>query len=151
MPAKKRGLTSAAALKRQERTEEVLALRREAYSYDEIVVIMRAKYPTEKFYKQKIHAWVLKGMKAIIDEPARENLRMDLQRLDVMFKQTFARAKNGDFRAMNTCLNIIDRRARIFGYEDMDPEADVGMDEAAPVEVKIVDKRRKPDTQETSG
>ena len=143
---KEHSKTSPRSIKMWKRIAEALEYRREGYSYDEITEYMAEDHPKERIYKQKVHQWVMKGMRAIAEEPAMDNLKLDLERLDGMLRAAYVNATKGDIQSIGACLGIIDRRARIFGYEVINAPPEAGSDEVddiKPIKIQIVDKRRK--------
>jgi len=63
--------------------------------------------------KQGAHDAVMRALDATLREPADEFRRLDLVRLDRLWRAFYPRALTGDHRATNACLQIMDRRARL--------------------------------------
>lgn len=58
---------------------------------------------------------IVESIAAITREPARELLRLELLRLDEMQRAIYADATAGKPAAINACLAIMDRRAKLLG------------------------------------
>jgi hypothetical protein len=65
--------------------------------------------------KQGAHDAVMRALDATVREPADEFRRLDLERLDRLWRGFWPRAMAGEVRATNVCLQIMDRRARLLG------------------------------------
>jgi transcriptional regulator len=64
---------------------------------------------------------IKKALKEIVREPAEHVLQMELDRLDAMFVQAYARASDREkpFNkdAVETCLKVMERRAKLLGID----------------------------------
>jgi hypothetical protein len=83
------------------------------------------------------HRDVVAGMAEITREPARELLTLELLRLDELQRGFYVRAVNGNKRALNACLRIMDRRARLLGLYDHGSEDDEPVPRAPTVKVTV--------------
>ncbi len=94
-----------------DRRVECLRLRREGLRYAEIGKIVGVSEPT---------AWrhVQQGIAALIAEPAKAVLAIELERLDGLFVPQYAKATEaGDYNACLSCLKIMERRAKLLGLD----------------------------------
>lgn len=64
-------------------------------------------------------AWnaVESALKRTLQEPADDVRKMELARLDAMWIKPYLAAQAGDTFAVGTCLNIMNRRARLLGLD----------------------------------
>lgn len=58
-----------------------------------------------------------RAMQATIQEPADELRRIELESLDQLYRSALPRALGGNMRAMENCLRIQERRARLVGLD----------------------------------
>jgi len=93
-----------------ERRAQALQLRRAGADYRAIAAAMGVT----------VHvAWndVQRGLKAIIQEPAEDVRQLELERVDRLFMVAYQKALAGDLKAIDTCLRIMDRRAKLLGLD----------------------------------
>jgi hypothetical protein len=69
----------------------------------------------------------VEGIAKITREPAKELLELELLRLDQLQSRLYADAINGDLRALESCLRIMDQRARLLGLYQTKPPATVNI------------------------
>lgn len=70
---------------------------------------------------------VMRGLERTLQEPAEELRRLEAERLDRLFEVAFRKAtRDGSVWAVDRCISIMERRARLFGLDR----------EAAPDEVE---------------
>lgn len=94
-----------------DRRVECLELRRQGLLYSQIAAKLGVSEGT---------AWrhVQQGIAAIIAEPAKAVLAIELQRLDTMFQPQYEKATElGDGQACVSCLRIMERRAKLLGLD----------------------------------
>ncbi len=64
---------------------------------------------------------IQKAMREIVREPAEEVVQMELDRLDTMFVKAYERAADQEKplnkEAVDTCLRIMERRAKLLGID----------------------------------
>ena len=60
---------------------------------------------------------VMKAIQDILQEPAEEVLKLELERLDSMLLGLWERARNGDYQAVATALKVEERRAKLLGLD----------------------------------
>ncbi len=64
---------------------------------------------------------IQKAMREVVREPAEELVQMELDRLDSMFVKAYERAADHEKplnkEAVDTCLRIMERRARLLGID----------------------------------
>jgi hypothetical protein len=90
-----------------------LSLREEGCNYQQIAQHMKRPMTT-------VYRWVSDALNAIVHEPAREVLRLELQRLDAYLAAYHGKAIEGDLPATEMALKIIEKRARLLGlYPEM--------------------------------
>ena len=63
------------------------------------------------------HKAVASALKATLREPAEELRTMELERLDAMLLPLWRRVQQGDERAVDRALKIMERRARLLGLD----------------------------------
>ena len=82
---------------------------------------------------------IQKAMREIVREPAEEVMQMELDRLDAMFVKAYERAADHEKplnkEAVDTCLRIMERRAKLLGIDKPTKVAstDPSGEQAAPV------------------
>ena len=112
MARKAVGPTSERSIKARERDAEALKLRKEGRSFDEIA--------EELGYSSRSHVWkaVTKRLQELTAEPATELVNLELLRLDEMWVEAYQRATStGSRYAIDSCLKIMERRARFLGLD----------------------------------
>ncbi len=120
-----------ATLRTAERKHKAIELRRAGATYDQIA---REIGVSRTRAHQYIKSEMLK-LDAEMEEEAKVLRQLDLQRLDRLMSALWAKAINGSNTSIDRCLKIIERRARIAGYEVlMRGDEDAG----TPTEVYIV-------------
>ena len=67
--------------------------------------------------KQGAYDAVKRSLDAITREPAQELIKLDLERLDVLWQIQYLNAQGGDVQAMAACMKIMERRARLLGLD----------------------------------
>jgi hypothetical protein len=60
---------------------------------------------------------VSRALAATIEQPAQELRQLEAERLDAMTAALWPRAMDGDLRATDRILGIMDRRARLLGLD----------------------------------
>jgi len=109
-----------------ERRLLVFKYRKKGYSYRDIARALAGKFnissrysPSNAYNDVKV---VLDEIKKKYREEAEEMRELEIQRLDELFFKYFDSAKKGDTFALNACLSIMDRRAKLYGLNDMKKE-----------------------------
>lgn len=105
--AKTNAVTIAAKIK----AAKALELRKEGLSFEEIA--QECKYNS----KQAAYDAVKRALDAVIREPATDLIRLDLERLDVLFTPVYLKAQAGDTDALSAALKIMERRAKMLGFD----------------------------------
>lgn len=110
--------TSPAAIARAERRAAALDLRKQGHDFVHIGLHLGVSPTT-------VYRGVKQALREIGREPARELLHLELERLDHLQCAVHAAACEGDIKAIDACLAIMDRRAKLVGLYDMarDPTA----------------------------
>ena len=70
--------------------------------------------------KSAAHKAVMHSLNEVAEEikkQGKQNIALDLQRLDWIIREAMKLALKGDLHAMDRILKAIDRRAKIFGYD----------------------------------
>jgi hypothetical protein len=118
MPDKKRKkpshngkVTSPEVAAAKAKAAKALELRMEGKSFDAIA--QEAGYNS----RQAAFDAVKRSLLAITREPAEELIRLDLERLDVLWGIQYLNAQAGDVQAMAACMKIMERRARLLGLD----------------------------------
>jgi hypothetical protein len=94
-----------------EKQAQALEYRKMAYSYAQIAEALGYAGPQGAQYA------VEAAIGRVIREPAEAVLTLELERLDGMFSKPYQNAINGDLMAVNTCLSIMSRKARLLGLD----------------------------------
>lgn len=96
-----------------------LEMRRKGMRYDEIGKALGVSAVT---------AWrhVQQGIEAIITEPAKAVLAIELERLDALWMPQYSMAtETGDQQAVMVCIRLMERRAKLLGL-DIQERSQVG-------------------------
>ena len=81
------------------------------------------------------HDAVKRALDVITREPAEEVLRLDLERLDVLWQIQYMNAQGGDVQALAGCMKIMERRARMLGL-DAPARTELTGKNGGPIETK---------------
>jgi hypothetical protein len=95
----------------EEKQAQALEYRKMGYSYAQIAQALGYAGP------QGAQAAVESALARIIREPAEAVLKLELERLDGMFSKPYQNAIAGDLVAVNSCLAIMARKARLLGLD----------------------------------
>ena len=93
------------------RAAKALELRMEGKTFEAIAV--EAGYNS----KQAAYDAVKRALDSITREPAQELIKLDLERLDVLWQIQYLTAQSGDVQAMAACMKIMERRAKLLGLD----------------------------------
>lgn len=98
-------------IERAELQRQALELRKAGANYEQIANQLQLS--------NKSVAWKLvkAGIKAIVEEPAQDVLKLELDRLDVMLLGCWSKAKAGEEKAVDRVLRIMERRASYLGLD----------------------------------
>lgn len=103
--------TSPARLRAVERQAKALKLRADGFSLAEIA--SRLGYRG----RQGAHDAITRGLVATLSEPADTVRKLDLERLDGLWRRFYARAGRGSIGAAHVCIRILERRAKLLGLD----------------------------------
>lgn len=92
------------------RKQKALTMRRAGIAVEAIAAHL-------KVHPSTVYAWLKDAIAAIPREEADELRLLELDRLDAIFRGHFAHAVNGDVRSAETCLKIMERRARLLNLD----------------------------------
>jgi hypothetical protein len=67
--------------------------------------------------KQGAYDAVKRSLDAVTREPAEELIKLDLERLDVLWGIQYLNAQVGDVQAMAACMKLMERRAKLLGLD----------------------------------
>ncbi len=95
----------------RERQLQALELRKEGFTYDAI-----AKKLNYNSY-QAASAAIEAALKRVLQRPAEEVRKIELERLDMMLRALLPKIRIADWQAINTALRIMDRRAKYLGLD----------------------------------
>lgn len=70
-----------------------------------------------KVHPRTVYTWLKDAIAAIPREEADELRLLELDRLDAIFRGLFSDAINGDVRAAEGCLKVMERRARLLNLD----------------------------------
>jgi hypothetical protein len=81
-------------------------------------------------------AWntVNSALRRMLQEPADSVRRIELERLDAMFVVPYGNALRGDMQAIDTCLKLMQRRAKLLGIDAPEKKELTGAD-GAPLDL----------------
>lgn len=94
-----------------EKERKVLELRRAGYTFDDIARSVGYASPSGAFYA------LSRALTRTLQQPADELRKMESDRLDRLQMAVWARALQGDPKAVDTVLKIMDRRSRLLGLD----------------------------------
>lgn len=94
-----------------DKERKVLELRRAGYTLDDIARTVGYASPSGAFYALR------RALKRTLQQPADELREMEADRLDRLQAAAWAKALQGDVRAIDTVLRIMDRRAKLMGLD----------------------------------
>lgn len=95
----------------EEKQAQALEYRKMGYSYAQIAQALGYAGPQGAQYA------VEAALTRIVREPAEAVLKLELERLDGMFSKPYQNAMAGDLLAVNACLAIMGRKARMLGLD----------------------------------
>lgn len=102
--------TGPKVIKDQERLHRVLALRTQGWTLKQIG-------EQEGVSNVRIHQLIVIALAQLVSEPGEEMRRLEAMRLDDLQTAVWERAMNGDYAAIDRCLAIMERRARLMGLD----------------------------------
>jgi hypothetical protein len=102
--------TTPARIARATRVQKALQMRRAGIPVESIAAHM-------KVHPRTVYAWLRDAIAAIPREEANELRLLELDRLDAIFRGHFTAAISGDVRAAETCLKVMERRARLLNLD----------------------------------
>lgn len=118
MTGTRKGTGHIARAKANERTIELaekeaqaLNLRKAGLTFDQIAT--RLGYNDRSAAAKAVR----RSLAATIQEPADELRRLEVERLDAMLAALWPKASNGQWLAIDRCLAIMDRRAKLLGLD----------------------------------
>src|SRR5579863_52589 len=111
--------TGPKVIKDQERLNRVLALRTQGWTLKQIG-------EQEGVSNVRIHQLIVIALAQLVSEPGEEMRRLEQARLDDLQTAMWERAMNGDYAAIDRCLAIMERRAKLMGL-DAPPQTLVGV------------------------
>ena len=94
-----------------DKQRQALELRSAGYSYETIAAQLH--------YADRggAHKAVVAGLKASLREPSERLRALEEERLDKLLAAIWAKALAGDLKAVDRCLRILERRARLLGLD----------------------------------
>lgn len=108
---KRKDKTSPITINKRERSIQALELRKAGISYEMIAQRLG--------YANRTSAY--RAVSTVLDNSEKEassDLReMELRRLDDLFLSIYKKARDGDYAAIDRCLKIMERRAKIAGLD----------------------------------
>ncbi len=122
------------ALKTSELRRKSLELRTLGLSYQQIADQLGCS-------KSAAHKAVVHSLTEAAEENkklAKQNMALDLQRLDWVIREAMKLALKGDLQAMDRVMKAIDRRAKIYGFEAPQKIAHTTPDGEEPVQGVVV-------------
>jgi hypothetical protein len=115
-----------------DRQLKALELRKGGVSYEEIARVLGYKNKAGPFYAVK------RALERVKAEPAKELIVLECERLDSLFWAIYPMAKRGSLGAVDRCLSIMARRARLLGLDAPEKQDITGV-------LEIVVVREQPD------
>ncbi len=104
------GRLTPTAIKRVELQAKALELRRDGKTWPAIAKAL-GRCP------QTVIDWVRAALRDMVQEPADTVRGMELCRLDFMWRKVLPQLKDGDLKAIETALKIMQRRAALLGLD----------------------------------
>jgi len=101
-------------IKTIDKDRQALELRKAGMSYDDIA--KRLGWAS----KSGAHHAVRRSLDRTIQEPANELREVENARLDALFMAMFPRALTGNEKAVDRCVRIMERRAKLLGLDRPD-------------------------------
>jgi hypothetical protein len=95
-----------------EKAANALKLRQGGMTYEEIAERLELSGRGAAYNLVKRH------LKRYVDEPAQEALGLELSRLDTLTRLLTPQIAEGNLKAMDTYLKVMDRRAKYLGLDD---------------------------------
>lgn len=109
--SKKVDKTSPIVINKRERATQALDLRKAGISYE--IIAQRLGYSNRSAAYRAVSTILDKSEK----EAASDLREMELRRLDDLFLSIYKKARDGDYAAIDRCLKIMERRAKIAGLD----------------------------------
>ena len=110
-PPRNGAKTSPETAAAQVRAAKALELRMEGQTFEAIAEALGYAG------KQGAYDAVRRSLAAVTREPAEELIKLDLERLDVLWQIQYLNAQGGDVQAMAACMKIMERRAKLLGLD----------------------------------
>ncbi len=104
-------MTQQDAVNAHERTLQALELRKAGMAYN--VIADKLGYRSKQAAWQAVH----NALKKTLQEPADEVRALELERLDALYKAMYPQALKGNLGAVDRCLKISERRAKLLGLD----------------------------------
>lgn len=104
-PTSEKGLSTAVKQKR------ALELRAKGMGFDAIASELGYRGPSGAYQA------VIAGLKKTLQEPADELRKLEGERLDKLLNGLWAKAEDGHLWAVDRALNIMERRAKLYGLD----------------------------------
>jgi hypothetical protein len=95
----------------RQRQREALELRLAGRTYQTIATTLNMKNRSQAFRA------VERAMVEVVREPAEAVLKIELERLDILFSSVWSSATAGDVTAINAALRVMERRSRLLGLD----------------------------------
>lgn len=105
--------TSSCRVQKAEKMTAALELRKEGHSLQAIADSLQCS----KTYAHKLVSESLRELAKQSEQAAEELRELESTRLDALWEASYERAKEGDMSAINTCIRISERRAKLFGLD----------------------------------
>ena len=90
-------------------------LRLEGMNYRDIAARLGYKSPQAAFDA------IQREFDAYLQEPIETLRKQELARLDNLYNIAINKAKQGDMIGVNTCIRVLERRAKLLGLDQLDP------------------------------
>lgn len=108
--------TGPEAIKTAELRAQVLTLRKQGWSYAAIGEALG-------FTAQRAYAVLTEALNELIKEPTQQMFDLEIERLDSMLTAVFEAAEQGDAKAIEMSLRIMERRAKLLGLDKQSEQA----------------------------
>lgn len=127
--SKRSNKTRAADIRLAERRSTCIELRRSGIGYERIAELIKERYPeVPGFTAASAYRDVRYTLDKLIEEPARELLSEELDRLLAAQNSLWGAVRKGHLGAIDRLLKIMDRRARYLGLDSPIKQQLVGPD-----------------------
>lgn len=110
---------SVARMKREERVKFYIDLVKAGYTYQQIADRIN-KINGTNITRQAVHNSVKREIdksREKLYQEVKDVVFIEVERLNELFKSAYSKAKKGDEKSINSCLKIMERKAKLLGLD----------------------------------